>query len=191
MVKLNKIKSYLNTPIKCYIPKCNAKCCINAPLPEDFLPKFESRIQRPIYSGINIGQNDPRDTFNSIIYNTTPNPIQIIGFDQYGNKLMGIPKKVMEELNIKSQEQIQALMDQYDKFKNYCPFITDFGKCSVYEHRPPICREFGTAPGKINFCPEKSSRLEILKFNMKLFVKFYKDLFKGLFNKLGNKSLES
>lgn len=191
MIKLNKLKSYLKSPIKCYIPKCKAKCCINAPLPEDFLPKFEGRIQRRIYSGINIGQNDPRDTFNSIIYNTTPNPIQIIGFDQYGNKIMGIPKKIMEELNIKSKEQIQALMEQYDKFKNYCPFITDFGKCNVYEHRPIICREFGTALGKINWCPDKSSRLDILRFNMKLFADSYKDLFKRVFKNFGNKSVES
>ncbi len=172
MTYYSKIRNYILSPTKCFIPKCEAKCCINAPLPEDFLPKFESRIQRQIYSGINIGQNDPRDTFNSIIYNTTPNPIQIVGFDQYGNKIMGVPKRLMEQLQIKSMEQIQELMQRYEDFKNYCPFITDYGRCSVYEHRPPICREFGTAPGKINICPEKSSRLEIIEFHLKNFFKF-------------------
>lgn len=189
MVKLNNIKSYLKTPTKCYIPICKAKCCTNAPLPEDFLPKFEGRIQRQIYSAVNIGQNDPRDTFNSIIYNTTQNPIQVVGRDQHGNSVFSIPKKVIEELNIKSMEQIQDLLKKYDGFENYCPFITDFGKCSVYAHRPHICREFGTAPGKINWCPEKSSRLDVLKFHARAFVDFYVDLFKSVFKKFGNKSV--
>lgn len=169
MNKISKIKSYLNSPAKCFIPKCKAHCCINAPLPEDFLPRFKSRIQRPIYSGINIGQNDPRDTFNSIIYNTTPNPIQVVGFDQNGNRLMGIPEETLKKLQIKSMEQVQALMEKYKDFKNYCPFITDYARCSVYEFRPSICREFGSTPLKIDRCPDKSSRMDIIKFHLKNF----------------------
>ena len=125
---------------------------------------------------MNIGRNDPRDTYNSVIYNTTPNPVQLVGFDQYGNKIMGIPQKVMEELEIKSMEQVKALIEDAKNYRNYCPFLTDFGRCNVYKKRPPICRDFGTLPDKINQCPEKASRLEIIKFYVRDFYEFYKNL---------------
>lgn len=178
-----KIKTYFTSPVKCFIPKCKARCCVDAPLPEDFLNKHRSRIQRPIYSAVNIGQNDPRDTFNSVIYNTTPSPIQLIGIDQNGNKLVGIPKEVMKELNVKSMEQVQELLKDYGKYKNYCPFITTYGKCSVYEYRPIICREFGSSPLKIDHCPDKASRLDIIKFYIKEFFNF-KENFKLIFTNL-------
>ncbi len=177
-MKIRKLKQYFTTRNQCFIPKCKSHCCINVPLPEDFLPRFKNHIQRPVYSGINIGQNDPRDTFNSVIYNTTPNPIQLIGFDQNGNRLMGIPKPLMEQLQIKSMEQIQELVEKYKDFPNYCPFIQDNARCSVYSERPPICREFGTEPGKINECPDKSSRLEIAKFKIEYFIDTQKEVFK-------------
>lgn len=181
-----KISTYFKTPTKCFIPKCKARCCVDAPLPEGFLDKFQSRIQRPIYNAVNIGQNDPRDTFNSIIYNTTTNPVQLIGFDQNGNKLVGIPKEVLEELNIKSMKQIQDLLDDYKNHKNYCPFITEYGRCNVYEHRPVICREFGSSPLKIDYCPDKSSRLDIIKYNAKMFFNF-KETFQFIFASLKSK----
>ncbi len=162
---LNKINRYLKSPAKCFIPKCKARCCIEAPLPEGFVDKFQSRIQRRIYSGLNIGINDPKDKYNSIVYNT--NPIGIVNIDRTtGQKIYGISKQTMEELQIKSMEDIKKLLNEYEakKIYNYCPFITDYGKCSVYEHRPDICREFGTSPAKVDYCPEKSSRLDIIKF---------------------------
>ncbi len=185
-----KIRAYLNTPAKCFIPRCKARCCIDAPLPEGFLDKFQGRIQRPIYRAVNIGQNDPRDTFNSVIYNTTPNPVQLIGFDQNGNKLVGIPREVLNELNIKSMEQVKELLNDYGKYKNYCPFITTYGRCSVYEHRPSICREFGSSPLKIDHCPDKSSRLDIIKFHVKEFFNF-KDTFKFIFANLKSKFIKT
>ena len=172
-----KVITYFTEPSKCFIIKCKARCCQNAPLPEDFLPKYPDKLRRDIYSAVNIGRNDPRDTYNSIIYNTTPNPVQLVGFDQYGNQLMGIPQHVMEDLQIKSMEQVKALIEDSKNYKNYCPFLTDIGRCNVYENRPPICREFGTLPDKINQCPDKSSRLDIANFYMRDFCKFYKNLF--------------
>jgi Fe-S-cluster containining protein len=172
-----KVTTYFTEPSKCFIIKCKARCCQNAPLPEDFLPKYPDKLRRDIYSAVNIGRNDPRDTYNSIIYNTTPNPVQLVGFDQYGNQLMGIPQHVMEDLQIKSMEQVKALIEDSKNYKNYCPFLTDIGRCNVYENRPPICREFGTLPDKINQCPDKSSRLDIANFYMRDFCKFYKNLF--------------
>ncbi len=187
IMKLTGIKTYLTSPSKCFIPKCKARCCADAPIPVDFLPKYKDKVQRPIYNIINIGHNDPRDTYDSVMFNTTGNPIQFIGFDQNGNRLVGIPKDVMKKMQIKSQEQIQALLEDYQKNKNYCPFITDYGRCSVYSERPPICREFGTDPAPINRCPEKASRLEIVKFKMKNFVDYYKDLFKVMCISLSRK----
>jgi len=176
-MKLTKLKTYLTTPAKCFIPKCKAHCCTNAPLPEDFLPKHYEKIQRNIYSGINIGQNDPRDTFNSVIYNTTPNPIQLIGVDENGHTIVGIPPEMLKKLQIKSMEEIQALMAKYNQYDNYCPFITSHARCSVYSERPPICREFGTAPGKENICPEKATPLEIYKYKIKEKMQLFKEIF--------------
>ena len=121
-MKITKLKTYLTEPSKCFVQRCKARCCTNVPLPEDFLPSHPEKIQRNIYSGINIGHNDPRDTYNSVIYNTTQNPIQLIGVDQNGNSLVGIPPNVIEELQIKSMEQIQALMAKYNQYENYCPY---------------------------------------------------------------------
>lgn len=162
-MKIYNLKTYLTTPSKCYIPKCKAICCADAPLPVDFLPKHKDKIQRNIYNITNIGRNDPKDTYDSVLFNTTGNPIQLLGVDQYGNKIVGIPKEIMEKMQIKSMEEIEALMDSYKKYPNYCPFITDYGRCNVYQQRPPICKEFGTDPNPINKCPEKATPLEVFK----------------------------
>ena len=179
-MKITKLKTYLTTPSICYIPKCKARCCAEAPLPVDFLPKHKDKVQRPIYNIINIGHNDPRDTYDSVMFNTTGNPIQLIGIDQNGNKVVGIPKDVLKKMQIKSQQQIEELLEHYNKFKQYCPFLTDYGRCNVYSERPPICREFGTDPAPINKCPDKASRLEVIKYRVKDFIAFYKDVFKSM-----------
>lgn len=172
-----KISKYLTEPVKCFIPKCRAICCANAPLPENFLPKHQDKIQRRIYGAFNMGQNDIHDTYNSVIYSTRP--ITFIGVDQNGHKLYGITKETMEELNLQSMEDVKNLIASWDakKIYNYCPFITDYARCSVYKERPPICREFGTMPGKLNKCPDKASRLEIIKFITKSLLDV-----KGTFN---------
>ena len=162
---LRKTINYFKSPTKCFIPKCRARCCVDAPLPEGFVERFESRVQRPIYSGLNIGINDPKDNFKSIVYNTRP--IQLLNIDRNtGKKTYGISKEMLDELQVKSMEDVYNLLNQYEakKIYNYCPFITDYGRCAVYEHRPPICREFGSSFAKVDICPEKSSRKDIIKF---------------------------
>ena len=188
MPKITSLKTYLKSPSKCFIPKCKARCCINAPLPEDFLPKHKDKVQRHIFSAVNMGQNDPRDTYNSVIYSTRP--ITFIGFDETGKSLYGISKETMERYQLKSMEDIERLLMSFEEQKiyNYCPFITDYARCSVYKERPPICREFGTMPGVQNVCPDKASRNEILKFNIKSFLDikgFFRDVKQILNAKFG------
>ena len=166
----------MTEPSKCFIPKCKARCCVNAPLPEGFLPRFKDKIQLDIFSATNIGINDPNDTYNSIVYDTTP--IKRLGKDKDGNAIIGIPKEVIERYQMQSMEQVEKLLKLYKGVMNYCPFITEYGRCAVYENRPPICKEFGTdTKNPLNKCPEKASRLEILKSN----IKFTLDAFKGSF----------
>ena len=105
-----KITTYFTEPSKCFIAKCKARCCQDAPLPEDFLAQYPKELRRNIYSAVNIGRNDPRDTYNSVIYNTTPNTVQLVGFDQEGHKIVGIPQKVMEELEIKVWNRLRHLL---------------------------------------------------------------------------------
>ena len=188
MTKITNLKTYLNKPYKCYIPKCRSKCCINAPLPEDFLPKHKDKIQRQIFGAFNMGQNDIRDTYNSVIYSTRP--IIFIGYDTDGKMLCGISPEVAKKLQLKNMDDVHNLLAEYEakKIYNYCPFIKSDASCSVYNDRPPICKEFGTMPGKINECPEKASRLDILKFNLKSFFEVeVKAPFKFMCEMLKNK----
>ena len=101
---VSRFKTYMTEPTKCFTPKCKAHCCINAPLPEGFLQKYKDKIQLDIFSATNIGINDPKDTYNSIVYNTKP--IKFMGFDEKGNPLVGIPKEVIEQYQIQSMEQV-------------------------------------------------------------------------------------
>lgn len=130
-----------------------------------------------------MGINDPRDTYNSIIYSTRP--IIFIGYDTNGGMLATISPEMIKELNIQSMEDVNRLLNEYEarKIYNYCPFIQSDARCSVYSDRPPICREFGTAPDKINKCPDKASRLKIAKYKINL----YKDVFKTIWKQIRNK----
>ena len=185
---MTRFKRYITEPSQCFIPKCKARCCVNAPLPEGFLPKFKDKIQLDIFSATNIGVNDINDTYNSIIYDT--NPIKVLGKDKDGKTLVGIPKDVLQRLQIQSIEQVQKLMELYDGVLNYCPFITEYGKCAVYKDRPPICKEFGTdTKNPLNRCPEKSSRLEIFKEYLKLAFD-YRPTFRFLKEKFATKFMK-
>lgn len=104
----SRLKTYFNAPSRCFIPKCKAVCCTNAPLPEDFLQKHVKNVQRRIYSGINIGLNDPRDTFNSVVYNTTTNPIQLIGVNQNGERIAGIPPEMVKNCKLKAWNKFSS-----------------------------------------------------------------------------------
>ncbi len=188
-MKIKNLKTYLTNPEKCFIPKCRARCCANVPLPENFLQKHKDNIQREIFGSFNMGINDPKDTYNSIIYSTRP--IIFIGYDQKGNMLATISPEMLKKLNIQSMEDVHRLLNEYEskKIYNYCPFIQNDAKCSIYSERAPICREFGTAPGKENICPDKASRLEIIKYKVKDFFDFQKEVFKTMLNLIRGKDI--
>ena len=169
--RIRKFKSYIFTPQKCFIPRCKARCCTNVPLPEGFVESHRPYLQREIYSAINIGKNDFVDSYNSIIFNTTKNPIQLVGVNEKGHGILGIPPEIAKKIN---EEQLQMYVDNYHQYDNYCPFITDYARCSLYEQRPPICQAYGTFPGRQNYCHEKSSRFDILKYFLKEFLGFNK-----------------
>ena len=177
---INKFKTYMTEPAKCYVYKCKSICCSNAPLPEDFLPKHQDKIARTVYSGFNIGQNWIEDNYNSIIYHTTPSPLQLVGFDKNGKKVVAISKAMIEKLQIQSAEQLSEIIELYKNIPNYCPFLNTKARCNVYEQRPPICREFGTKTNKINICPEKASRLEILKMELGFMFEGHKEIMKNI-----------
>ena len=188
-MKLTKLKTYLTAPTKCFVQKCKARCCINVPLPEGFLPKHKEKVQREIFGGFNMGINDPKDTYNSIIYSTRP--IIYMGQDQNGNMLATIPPEMVEKLNIQSMEDVHRLLNEFEakKIYNYCPFIKNDARCSIYTERPSICREFGTASGKENICPEKASRLEIAKYKIKYIIDYQKEVFKTMWDLIKKKKI--
>lgn len=178
MKGISKLKSYLYSEYQCFIPKCKARCCINAPLPEGFLEQNRPAVQRHIYSSCHMGKNAPWDAYDSAIHNTSP--IQVIGFDEKGEMIHGIPKEMLSEFDIKTNEDLKAFLKSQNTVLNYCPFITEFYSCAVYPQRPPICHEFGSLPGKINYCRDKANRMDIIKFVLKNFS--FKLFFKNLFS---------
>lgn len=185
------LKSYMSEKDLCFIPRCKARCCANAPLPEGFAEKMRGCARRDVYYSVNIGKNDSRDPFNSVIHNTRPSPLVLVGLDsKSGDTIYHFNQKFAKQLGIKTKDEaVQQLKDfEAQQVYNYCPFLNEYGRCQVYESRPPICREFGTAPGLINVCRDKSSRWDIIKYNAKNFTfkdffLFYKEQIANLFKK--------
>lgn len=185
--KLLPFNSYLTEKNRCFIPRCKAKCCANAPLPEGFAEKMQGCASRDVYYSINIGRNDPRDPFNSVIYNTRELPLVPIGHDtKSGAMLYHYNAKFAKELGIKTQDEaVQKLKGlEAQGYYNYCPFLNNSGRCQVYAGRPPICREFGSSPTPINYCPDKSSKYDIFKFYAKDIFLFYKNQVISIFRKI-------
>lgn len=165
-MKIPNLKSYLTTPYKCFIPRCKAHCCINVPLPEKFYEQNRFAAQRPVFSIMPMTNFAYGKPYKAEVCNTSP-VHQAVGFDKNGDLLHGVPSPTLEAFGVKTQEDLELFLKQNGDVKNYCPFITDYCRCAVYDRRPPICHEFGTMPGKINYCPDKSSRLDIIKFVLK------------------------
>ncbi|MBQ8460443.1 YkgJ family cysteine cluster protein [bacterium] len=180
---ISKLKSYIFTPNRCFIPRCKARCCADAPLPEGYAQKVEGFAYRKVYNAVNIGENTPGEGYNSIVYNTRPVPLIMIGHAGGGKHVYYYDKKMAQKMGVKNMEEAQKAllsMEAQERY-NYCPFLNEQGRCRVYPMRPPICREFGTSPLPINYCHQKSSRYDIFMFYAKQFspskiFNFYKNL---------------
>ena len=107
----------------CYIPKCKAICCSDAPLPEHFIVDAIKKKEnlRPILRVSSIGCQP--EYGQSVIVFTNPK--------RYHGK------------NVEGR-QMWEIKDGAFNDPNYCPMLTDYGKCSVYDKRPQICRDFNT-----------------------------------------------
>jgi len=94
---VSRLKTYFFAKDKCFIPHCKARCCADAPLPEDFGPGYQSLAQRNIYNAANIGKNSPNDNYNSVIYNTRPIPLIMIGHAGQGQHVYFFDKAMAKK----------------------------------------------------------------------------------------------
>lgn len=186
---IRNIKSYLFAQTECFIPRCKARCCGDAPLPEGFAEQVGSLAYRKVYGAVNIGVNSPNDNYNSIVYNTRPVPLVLVGHANAGGHVYYFDEKLAKKMKISKEQATEKLkaMEAQEVY-NYCPFLNSRGRCNVYSMRPPICREFGSSPLPIDYCPRKSSRYDKFIFYAKMFSPkkiflFYKDLIMQLFRK--------
>ena len=191
------LRPYLTEKTKCFIPLCKAHCCADVPLPEHWVNnngRFELRA-REVYSAVNVGKNEAKDNYNSIIFNTRPIPLVIVGIEtrinevtkemEYAGHRYYYDRRLAEALGGMSPQEAtdKLLAMEAQKIYNYCPFLDEHGRCVCYPDRSRLCREFGNVfPGReINYCKDKCSRLDIIKFYLKeltlrkMFL-FYKNL---------------
>ncbi len=60
---------------------------------------------------------------------------------------------------------------------NYCPFLTEIGRCNIYKQRPKVCRDFGKK-GWFD-CEQKISLKELISYKVKEFIDALKYTFKS------------
>ena len=133
----------------CLIPKCKAVCCTNAPIPVRFL------------NDMNTYQ---KDKFTQIVYDIIPAPANnpyckdaVIPITR--QPLNKYPLKVINQ-NGKKVYTLDINEELKDE-KNYCPFITKYARCNIYENRPKVCRDFGVGSF---YCNEQVTLKEYLKY---------------------------
>lgn len=143
----------------CYIPKCKAVCCSNVPLPTRVIQyQSQDKIIRPVIMTI------PAPDYNPYCRNAV---IPVTG---------DISKYIFKIGTTKDGKRIfeldtNALLAAKD---NYCPFLTEYGRCNIYEYRPPVCRDFGKK-GWFD-CQEKITLKELIKEKSKNFIKGLKEV---------------
>ena len=72
-----------------------------------------------------------------------------------------IPKKVFNKFSFARKpselKEIGSNIFAYDK-DNYCAYLNDEFKCSIYDHRPEVCRKFGDESHPLLFCPWQNKK---------------------------------
>lgn len=145
----------------CWIPKCKARCCSNAPLPKHYLDhlSIRSKAKRTIYAAIPAPPNNP----------------------YCKEALIAVTKKPLEEYAIKAGKTKDGktvwtvnTSDIFNEPDNYCPFIDEHARCGIYKQRPPICRDFGVVKGYE--CDLQLSLKDYIKENIKFHWKVIKSV---------------
>lgn len=133
----------------CLIPKCKAHCCSNAPIPIRFLNQMKTFHQdkfiRRVYDVMPAPKNNPYCVDAVIPLTKKP--------------LNSYPLKVIE-LNGKKAYALDMNEILNDE-QNFCPFLTQYGRCNIYKSRPKVCRDFGVGDF---YCDEQVSLKEYLGF---------------------------
>lgn len=117
----------------CYIYKCKARCCANAPLPKHYIEhsNIRNKIVRKMFAVLPAPPNNPY-CMEAVIPVTKP-------LEEYAIKAG----------KTKNGETVWTLNtgDIFSDPENYCPFIKENGRCNIYKQRPPVCRDFGVVKG--------------------------------------------
>ena len=132
----------------CLIPVCKARCCASAPQQTIWLNNMEvfepDKFIRKIFAKIPAPNNNPycRDAVIPVTKPLESYPLKV-------QKINGKKVYVLDENEILKDE------------KNYCPFLTVYGRCNIYERRPQVCRDFGVGSF---YCDDQVTLKEYLKF---------------------------
>lgn len=150
----------------CYIPKCKARCCSGAPLPETLI-KFvnKDKIVRPILMTFPAPKNNPYCE-NAVIPITKPIENYIIK-----------SKKRIDGRRVFELDTNKVFADPY----NFCPFLNTKGRCNIYEQRPAVCRDFGKK-GWFD-CDQMVTRKELIKLKLQTLKNALKMTFDSLIRK--------
>lgn len=145
----------------CWIPKCKARCCANAPLPKHYMEhsNIRNKALRNIYGVISAPNNNPYCK-DAVIPITQP-----------------IEKYAVKTGKTKDGRTVWELHTDkiFSDAENYCPFINEQARCSIYKQRPPICRIFGVEKGWE--CDLQISFKELVKEYFKIGKEALKQIF--------------
>ena len=117
-----------NKPKYCYIPHCHARCCSSAPIPDLFLKFVKPEKQvRKVFMTI------PAPQYNDYCRDA------VIPITKPVDKLIKPSGKTKDGRKVFELDLTKVLNSE----DNFCPYLTEIGRCNVYDSRPKVCRDFG------------------------------------------------
>jgi len=79
--------------------------------------------------------------------------LELISEDELHGSLKKIAKRLQSQKIIKSFRAGTGLFMMAQKMDGSCIFLSDKKKCTVYEKRPRVCREFPKIGPRAGYCP--------------------------------------
>ena len=145
----------------CWIPKCKARCCANAPLPKHYIEhsNIRNKALRKIFGVIPAPNNNPYCK-DAVIPITQPLEKYVI--------------KTNKTLDGKTVWELHT-DNVFSDAENYCPFIDEYARCNIYKQRPPVCRDFGVKKGWE--CDLQIGFWELIKEHLKIGKNVLKEIF--------------